>query len=230
MLEEANGPERDDTEKGGDSPAPGAEGGSACANFAADEAEEGGGDQSDQEHQEEDGLEDEDEGAGIPARIKRKEGAQAVVVGPVQQKVSEQSDERETVEQAPAYGGTGRLAGGGGGPTRAPAVEEPDSAGDDRGLKWEAEERVGPSAVMLEGSDGAVDGPEAVEVGGFGRDRHRDGGVGSLAVEPGAGEADSGHQVGYGVHSVRVVLSSRLSGSWFLVATADDELAAGYAV
>src|SRR5438270_4850589 len=142
--------------------------------------------------------------------------------------MAEQGDEREAVEEAPAYGDTGRLAGGG--PTRAPAVEEPDGSDDDRGLEWEAEEGVGPATVMLEAGDGAVDDPEAVKVGGFGRDRDGDGGIGSLAVEPGAGEADSGHQVGYGVHSLWVVLSSRLAGGWFLVATADDELAAGNAV
>ena len=107
MLEEANGPERDDTEKGGDSPAPAAEGRSACSHFAADEAEEGGRDEGDQEDEEEDGLEDEDEGAGIPARIKRKERTEAVIVAPVQQEMTEQGDEREAVEQAPAEGGTG---------------------------------------------------------------------------------------------------------------------------
>jgi hypothetical protein len=81
-------------------------------------------------------------------------------------------------------------------------MEEPDSSDDDCGLEWNAEKGVSPSAMMLEGSDGAIDGPEDVEVGGFGSDRHGDRSVGCLAVEPGAGEADSGHQVGYGFHSV----------------------------
>ena len=90
--------------------------------------------------------------------------------------------------------------------TGAPAMEEPDSADDDRGLEWDAEEGVGPSAMMLEGGDGAFDGPEDVEVGRFGGDRHGDGGVGCLAVESCAGEAGSGHQVGYGFHRVRSML------------------------
>src|SRR5438270_867031 len=46
--------------------------------------------------------------------------------------MAEQGDEREAVEEAPAYGDTGRLAGGG--PTRAPAVEEPDGSDDDPGV------------------------------------------------------------------------------------------------
>ncbi len=75
-------------------------------------------------------------------------------------------------------------------------MEEPDSTNNEGGLEWNAKKGMGPSAMMLEGSDGAVDGPEDVEVGGFCRQRHGDGGVGCLAVEPGAGEADSGHQVG----------------------------------
>src|ERR1700709_765937 len=100
--------------------------------------------------------------------IERKEGTQAVVVGPVEQEMTEQGEEREAVEQAPAYGGLGRLAGDGS--TGAPAVEEPDTSDDERGLEGKAEEGVGPSTMMLEGSDGAVDRPEDVEVGNFGRE------------------------------------------------------------
>ena len=111
MLDEANGPERSHGEQSGDGPAPSAEGWFACADFAADEAEEGRGDESDQEDEKEDGLEDEDEGAGVPARVEGKEGAEAVVVGPVQQEVAEQGDEGEAVEQAPADGGFGWFAG-----------------------------------------------------------------------------------------------------------------------
>ena len=46
--------------------------------------------------------------------------------------------------------------------------------------------------MMLKGGDGAFDGPEDVEVGGFGCECHGDGGVGCFAVEPCAGEAGSG--------------------------------------
>ena len=59
---------------------------------------------------------------------------------------------------------------------------------------------MGPSAMVLEGGDGAFDGPEDVEVGGFGGERHGQGGVGGLAVEAGAGEDGSGHEVGDGIH------------------------------
>ena len=80
--------------------------------------------------------------------------------------------------------------------------ERARSADDDCGFEGQAEEGVGPSAMMLEGGDGAVDGPEGVEVGGFGGERHGDGGVGCLAIEAGAGEAGSGHEVGYGFHGL----------------------------
>ncbi len=77
---------------------------------------------------------------------------------------------------------------------------------------------MGPAAMMLEGGDGAIDGPEDVEVGDFGRERHGHGGVGCLAVEPGAGEADSGHQVGYGIHSLR---DAFFEVSWLLESVLD---------
>src|SRR5438045_2602736 len=196
MLDKANGPERGDADKCGNGPTPATKGWAACAYLAADQAEERWRDESDQKNKKEDWLEDKDEGAGVPAWIKGKEGAEAVVVGPVQQKMTKQGDEREAIKQTPAYRGTGRL--GRGDSSRTPAMEEPDSAGDDRRLEWEAEEGVGPSAVMLESSNGAVEGPEAVEVGDFGCWGHGDGGVGCLSVEVGAGMGDSGTWGGSG--------------------------------
>ena len=59
---------------------------------------------------------------------------------------------------------------------------------------------MGPAAMMLEGCDGAAEGPEGVEVGGLSRERHGEGGVGCLAVETGPGKAGSGHEVGNWVH------------------------------
>ncbi len=82
----------------------------------------------------------------------------------------------------------------------APAVEEPDSSDDNCGFEWYADKCVGDAAMVLEGCDGAVDGPEGVDVGGLGGDGHGEGGVGGLAVEAGAGEDGSGHEVGDGFH------------------------------
>ena len=104
--------------------------------------------------------------------------------------MTEQSDEREAVEQAPVDGGFGWFAGVR--LTGTPAMEEPEGADDNGGLEWDAEKGVGPAAMMLKGSDRAFDGPENVEVRGFGCERHDHGGVGCFAVEPCAGEADSG--------------------------------------
>src|SRR5438067_13310889 len=89
-------------------------------------------------------------------------------------------------------------------------MEEPDTTDYYRGLERNAEKCVGPSAMMLEGGDGAVNRPEDVQVGGFGRDRYGDAGVGCLAVESGAGKADSGHQMSYGFHSKVEPLESQL--------------------
>ena len=79
---------------------------------------------------------------------------------------------------------------------------EVDGADDERGFEGEAEEGVGDAAVVLEGGDGAAEGPEGVEVGRFGGEGHGEGGVGGLAVEAGAGEAGSGQEVGDGFHWV----------------------------
>ena len=84
----------------------------------------------------------------------------------------------------------------------APAMEEPDRAHDAGGFKRQADEGMRPSAMMLEGGDGAAKGPENIEIGSFGGQRHGQGGVGCLAVEAGAGEHGSGHQMGERVHGL----------------------------
>ncbi len=78
----------------------------------------------------------------------------------------------------------------------APAVEEPEGACDCRGFDRDADEGVGPAAVVLEDGDGAFDSPEDVDVWEGGGDGHGSGGVGGFAVEAGAGEDGSGHEVG----------------------------------
>ena len=86
---------------------------------------------------------------------------------------------------------------------QTPAVDEPDDAYDDCRFEGEADESVGPTAVVLEGGDGSAERPEDVEVGGFGGERHGYRGVGGLAVEAGTREDGSGHEVGQGVHWVQ---------------------------
>ena len=82
-------------------------------------------------------------------------------------------------------------------------MEEPDGANEDGCFEGDAEEGVGPAAMVLEAGDGAVDGPEGVEVGGFGGEGHGQGGVGGFAIETGAGEDGAGHQVGDWFHAVQ---------------------------
>ena len=88
MLDEAEGPESSHGKETCDSPAPSPEGWTSRSDFAADEAEEGGSDEGYEKNEEEDGFEDEDEGAGIPVWIEGKEGPQAVVVGPVEKEMA----------------------------------------------------------------------------------------------------------------------------------------------
>lgn len=61
---------------------------------------------------------------------------------------------------------------------------------------------MGDAAVVLEGGDGAFEGPEDVDVGECRGDGHGGGGVGGLAIEAGAGEDGSGHDVSEWVHWV----------------------------
>ncbi len=84
-------------------------------------------------------------------------------------------------------------------------MEEPDGADDGGGFEGQAEEGVGHAAMVLEVCDGAANRPEGVEVGGFGGDGHGEGGVGGLAVEAGAGEDGTGHEVGDGFHGLLIL-------------------------
>lgn len=187
LLECAPAPEGDDGEEGGDGPASSGVGGAADADFGVDESEEVGGDEGEEEHCEDDGFEDEDEGAGVPAGVEGEEGTDAVVVGPVEEDVAEEGDEGEGVEEGPANGGDAFSWQSGGIATGAPAVDEPDGTDYDGCFEGKADEGVGPAAMVLEGSDGTVDGPEDVEVGDLSGDDHGDGGVGGFAVAAGAG-------------------------------------------
>ena len=144
--------------------------------------------------------------------VERGEGAQAVVVGVVEEQVAAKSDEGEEPEQAPADGSGGRFGqkfGERGCATFAPVVEEIDEGDDEGGFELEAEEGVGPAAVMLEGGDGAADGAEVVEVRSLGGEGHGEGGVGGPAVEAGTGEDGAGHEVGKGIHGVQDTVSQR---------------------
>src|ERR1700729_431353 len=118
-------------------------------------------------------------------RIERKEGAEAVVIRPVEEEMAEECDEGDAVEQPPANGGAGWLARIC--TTTAPAMKEPDGADEDGSLEWETQKGVGPSAMMLKDCDRAVEGPETIDVGHFGSEGHRHSGVGRLAVETRAG-------------------------------------------
>ena len=84
-----------------------------------------------------------------------------------------------------------------------PTMDEPDDTHDNARFEGQTDKRVGPSAVMFEGSDRAFDQPQDIEIRSFGCERHGQGGVGRLTVETGARKAGSGHEVGYRVHGVQ---------------------------
>ncbi len=53
-----------------------------------------------------DGFDDEDDGGGVPVRVEGEEGADAVVVGVVEEDVAEERDEGEEIEAGPVdWGG-----------------------------------------------------------------------------------------------------------------------------
>ena len=75
---------------------------------------------------------------------------------------------------------------------------------------------MGEAAVVLECGDGAFDGPEDVDVREAGGDGHGSGGVGGFAVEAGAGEDGSGHEVSERVHWVQHTDSARFGVEGFV--------------
>ena len=149
---------------------------------------------------------------GVPAGVEGKEGTEAVVVGPIEQEMAEKSHEGEEIQLAPADGKEAALAlavllGCAGGnvagiafAAASPAVPDPDDGEDHSGVDGEAEEGVGPAAMMGEAGDGTAEGPDGVEVGSLGGEDHGEGGVGGAAIEAGAGEAGAGEAVRQRVH------------------------------
>ena len=79
-------------------------------------------------------------------------------------------------------------------------MDAPDGGDDDTGLNGDADEGVRDATMVGEARDRPVERPEGVEVWRLGGEGHGEGGVGRLAVEPGAGETCAGHQVGDGFH------------------------------
>ena len=102
VLVVAQGPQErdgDEGEGGGDAAAwtP-----SAGANFVVDQREEGRHDQSEQEAGEHDGLEDEDDVPGVPLFGEGPEGADAIVVGKIEEDVAESGEAGIEEKQSPA--------------------------------------------------------------------------------------------------------------------------------
>ncbi len=79
-------------------------------------------------------------------------------------------------------------------------MPEIDGSRDGQGDERRAQERVGDAAMMLEGGNRPGESPQHVEIGGFGCQRHRQGGVGGAAIEAAAGEDGSGEKVGDWFH------------------------------
>ena len=124
--------------------------------------------------------------------IEGEEGAEAVVVGPIQQQVREQGDEGAEEKPGEAEGGFGGAG--------SQAMIEVEGGGDEGGFYGHGEESVGNAAVVLEGGERAAEAPEGVDIGQLGGDDHGEGGVGGPAIEAGAGKDGAGEEVGYGFH------------------------------
>ena len=150
------------------------------------------------------------EAARIPARIEGKKGADAVVVGPVEQDVAESGDERGEVDPEPAH----RLMparravrpvverrGSAKASTLSPTMEEPGCSRDRSGDEGDCDEGMRDAAMMLQLFDGPGETPDDVEVGGFGGQHGGQRGVGGFAIESGAADAGAGKEVRDGLHS-----------------------------
>jgi len=124
-------------------------------------------------------------------RVEGEEWTDAVVVGEVQEEMTEQRQQREGVEQAPTDG-SGGLYGGFAG---APAMQAVDCSDDDGRFKRDAEEGVCDAAVMLEAGNWAANAPEGVYVGEFGSDGHSQCGVGGTAIKSRARKTRAGKDV-----------------------------------
>ena len=107
MFEGAEAPERDDAEESEDGPAASAKGWSACAYFAVDEAEEGWAMSAMSRRRKRTGSKMKTKEPAYQWGFEGKEGANAVVVGPVEQDVAEKGDEGEAIEESPADGACG---------------------------------------------------------------------------------------------------------------------------
>jgi hypothetical protein len=79
-------------------------------------------------------------------------------------------------------------------------VNKPDEANDDQGFHRKPNERVRDATVVLECRYRSADGPECVDVGSFGCERHRQGRVRSFPIEARSRKARSGKKVGDWFH------------------------------
>src|SRR5271154_4590755 len=82
-------------------------------------------------------------------------------------------------------------------------MDQPDDSGRDERDHRSGDQSVRDATVVFEANQRSAKAPEDVEVGGFGSESHGQRGVSSLAVEAGASEAGSGHEMGDWVHRVR---------------------------
>ncbi len=170
---------------------------------AIGESEKSGNDERGNQQYPKRGLGDEDKAAGIPPGIEGEEGADAIVVGPVEQDVAQSGDECSEIDPLPTdrlrlkpRWGSGFSGWGGqsslGAAMFDPAVIEPGGAHGCGGNEGHRNESVGDAAMMFEAFDGASESPDDVEVGGFSGEDCGQRGVGSFAIKTGAADAGAG--------------------------------------
>src|SRR6266702_2130781 len=152
------------------------------ADLLAYESEKPGQNEGSEQGSEDQGFDDEDDVPGVPLAQERIEGADAVVVGEIEQDVGESGDAGEQVEPSPAALGhrLRRVLPAAALPER---VEKPDECDGDGGDEWNAKESVGDAAMLDESVGGAFEVGEDVDVGGLGGQGHGESGERGLAVE-----------------------------------------------
>ena len=109
------------------------------------------------------------------------ERAHTIVIREVEKNVAEPSETREAEQQAPARRNI-RIANF----ASAQSPEKINQSDDRGGYQRHSEKRMCEAAVMIKSECGASKTAEDIDVGSFGRQRHRSRGQCGLAVESGA--------------------------------------------
>ena len=138
---------------------------------------------------------------GVPFLGKWPEGADAIVVGEVEEDVAEAGQAGVEEEESPARREIGIFYF-----AAAKTPDEIDEADYRCGVEWNSKEGVREAAMMREAKGRAADAAQDIEIRGFGGERERERGKGGLTIESGASHTRAGQEVGDRFQAVKRIL------------------------